>query len=812
MEKTVRRILSKALILLVMTLIFLPSIVVPVHAQAVFSQVSSLDLYYSDNDATCSVIDGDFLYVGTDENPAKIIKINLTSFEVMSRLTLASGEKEITDLVVSGTYLYAGLHTGPAKVVKIDLSTFTRVGVLTFASEENWLRDMALVSDYLYTILWTPPTKIVKVNLTDFTKVSTLNLGATEYYGMRLASSGGFLYASTISPSDSPTLETGRVVKIQLSDFTRVTAINLTTAEEQYPRGLVVSGDFLYVTSYSIWTSPVYPSRLIKIRLSDFTRNATLEYDTDPDVKYLDFYDLILDDSILYVGTPHTISSAPTLLKCNLADFTFVDKLLYSAVGKFQTNGNAVANGFLYSAKKTRPAQVYKINLTAWAYDSKLTLKVGDSADKVYALTSDGTYLYGGLNMAPGGIVKVRLSDFSLAFSTRFESGENDVTHLVIKDGILYAGLDTSPAKIVKVNATTLEKIETKTFSSGRSYIASLLISGDFLYGATKDWNVGYGRIFKINLETFSMTDTIESEYEEDEITDLVISGNYMYGIIDTTSSHYTTVIKVDLTTFSRVDTLVLLPEYMYPKSCSADDQGFLYVSTNSYHAIVSKIDTSTFKEVDYIVLPPTEIYAKDSIIYDGFLYVGFDYPISGTGGKITKFDLTTFKRVGVVTLNWTNSEKTVQSLCLVGGSGVYLYGGIYVSAPGKIVKIYLGEAPIPEIPPYYSPYQEEKEEEEIPPEDGIVAPPTIFTCFPPAFYLIMLLIFLLGIYLLIKREAWKISIPLIPIIIWLLLLKPCQLPCPLLAPLLNITYDFLVAIALTIVCGALLLNKMVRG
>lgn len=816
MEKTVRKILSKALILLVMTLFFLPSIIVPVRAQAVFSQVSSLDLYYSDNDATCCVVDGDLLYVGTDESPAKIIKINLTSFEVVSRLILAAGEKEIKALVVSGTYLYAGLSTGPAKVVKIDLSTFTRVGVLTFASKEDWLRDMAVVDSYLYAILLTPPAKIVKVDLSTFTKNATLDLGATEYYGLRLASSGDFLYATTQSPIDYPTYETGRVVKIDLTTFTRVAAINLTGygespwSVEQYPASLAISGGFLYTSSYD-QMAPFNTSRLIKIRLSDFTRNATIEYNGDPNRRYLNFYDMVIDGNLLYLGASHGVGSLPTLLKCDLTSFTFVNELLQSAVGSFQTNGMAIHDSFLYSVKHTRPAQVYKINMSAWAYDSKLILTVGASADQVYALASDGTYLYGGLRMAPGGIVKVRLSDFSLAFSTTFESGENYVEHLVIKEDILYAGLDTSPAKIVKVNATTLEKIETKTFSSGRNYIKSLLISGNFLYGATEHWDGGYGHIFKINLETFNVIDTIGLGYEESEITDLVVGGNYLYGVISTTAYHYTTVFKVDLTTFTRVDTLILLPDRTYPKTCSIGGEGFLYVSYYNTPTIVSKIDTSTFKEVDYIVLPIAEGYALDSVVSYGYLYIGLEYPVSGIGGKITKVDLTTFKRVGVVTLNWTNGEKEVLCLQLVHGSGIYLYGGLGVSAPGKIVKIYLGEAPTPEIPPYYSPYQEEEEEEEIPPEE-FVPPPTIFTCFPQAFYVIMILIVLLAIYLFSKRETWKISIPLIPIIIWLLLLKPCQLPCPLLAPLLSITYDFLVAIALTIVTVALLLNKLVRG
>lgn len=74
---------------------------------------------------------------------------------------------------------------------------------------------------------------------------------------------------------------------------------------------------------------------------------------------------------------------------------------------------------------------------------------------------------------------------------------------------------------------------------------------------------------------------------------------------------------------------------------------------------------------------------------------------------------------------------------------------------------------------------------------------PEIKYCFPLTFYIIMVLIFLLGIYLYSQRETWKTAIPLIPVILWLILTRPCP------------PWDIYIAIILTIIGGALLINKI---
>jgi hypothetical protein len=80
-----------------------------------------------------------------------------------------------------------------------------------------------------------------------------------------------------------------------------------------------------------------------------------------------------------------------------------------------------------------------------------------------------------------------------------------------------------------------------------------------------------------------------------------------------------------------------------------------------------------------------------------------------------------------------------------------------------------------------------------VPPEE------LMMPCFPLTFYIIMVLLFFGGLYLYTKRELWLISVPIVPVVAWLLWRRPCP------------PYDFYIAIVLAVITVGLLLNKL-RG
>jgi len=88
--------------------------------------------------------------------------------------------------------------------------------------------------------------------------------------------------------------------------------------------------------------------------------------------------------------------------------------------------------------------------------------------------------------------------------------------------------------------------------------------------------------------------------------------------------------------------------------------------------------------------------------------------------------------------------------------------------------------------------------------------------CLPLEFYIIMLLIFFLGLYLFYKRETWKISFLLLPVIFWLIIFKPKilieQMPVRILRMFTVPPWHLIWAIILTVIMAVLLLGKSLRA
>src|SRR5205085_857756 len=101
---------------------------------------------------------GAFAYFGTDDNPAKVVKIDLANFTRVGSITLNSGEGILRSAVVdpAGHFAYFGTAVGnttPGRVVKIDLGTFARVGALTIDGVDT---GDGLSQAFLYSAVMAP--------------------------------------------------------------------------------------------------------------------------------------------------------------------------------------------------------------------------------------------------------------------------------------------------------------------------------------------------------------------------------------------------------------------------------------------------------------------------------------------------------------------------------------------------------------------------------------------------------------------------------------------------------------------------------
>src|SRR5439155_1320789 len=114
----------------------------------------------------------------------------------------------------------------------------------------------------------TSPGIIVKVRLSDFTRVAalTLNPGENYLYSAVIDTANGFAYFGGAADDG-----TGVIVKIRLSDLTRVGAIILNPGEYSLLSAVIDTAN-----GFAYFGTQTSPGVIVKVRLSDLTRVGAL--------------------------------------------------------------------------------------------------------------------------------------------------------------------------------------------------------------------------------------------------------------------------------------------------------------------------------------------------------------------------------------------------------------------------------------------------------------------------------------------------------------------------------------------------------
>jgi len=319
------------------------------------------------------------LYAGLDTSPGKLDKIDLGTFSKTATLTLDVGEDKPWSSAIKGNYLYLGLLTFPnAKIVKIDLSDFTKVATLTLGTYEEgdgaWVYAIIIEGNHLYASVSPFASsvpiadrqgRIVKINLSTFTKVSTLSVGTyaegAGYDIYSFAVSGKYLYAGL---QTNP----GRIVKIDLSTFTKVSTLQLA-ADEIYVTALTVKGNYLYGALTG------FPYGVVKVDLGTFSRVASILSfpfeNAEPSL-------LAADPNFLYAGQWNAIN------KIALSTFTLTETLTLTGAGY----AILVANqDDLYAGRTpSAPGKINKVDLSTFTEVTALDLDVGEDDVRTLAL------------------------------------------------------------------------------------------------------------------------------------------------------------------------------------------------------------------------------------------------------------------------------------------------------------------------------------------------------------------------------------------------------------------------------------------
>lgn len=367
---------------------------------------------------------GGYLYIGTKNSPAKIVKIRLSDFTRVGTLTLASGEKDLSPAVVMDSaagFMYVGTRTTPGRVVKIQLSDFTRVGAITLNSGEDQLWSAALdgANGYAYFGTRTSPARIVKVQLSDFTRHSALTLasGENEALGACLDAAAGFAYFG---------LQTypGKVVKVRLSDFTAMGTLTFNSGEDRIRVGVLDAA-----AGYAYFSTRTSPGKVVRVKLADFTHDAVLTMESGENELYSGVIDT--EGGHAFFGT---YTNPGKVIKVKLEDFTRADAATFGFNEKqLDTAAIDAANGYAYFMTDNWTGKAVKVNLkhvdAEWTHSGALDVN-GNLAIGAGVLNSAGQNIAVGGGWSNAGTFNAGLNTVTLDGGSQSVSGHNTFRNL----------------------------------------------------------------------------------------------------------------------------------------------------------------------------------------------------------------------------------------------------------------------------------------------------------------------------------------------------------------------------------------------
>ena len=310
--------------------------------------------------------------------------------------------------------------------------------------------------------------------------------------------------------------------------------------------------------------------------------------------------------------------------------------------------------------------------------DQILTLNAGEN--QIFAITSDGTFLYAGTVTFPGIVVKVDLATFTRFDALTLNPGEDQIIRMITDGTYLYVVclcrfVPFVPAKVVRVNLQTFQRVDVIDFTTipGFGFVGiAITLDGTYLYiglGSSP------GTIVRIDTRTFTVSATLTFNIGENDIRDLVTDGHFLYACtIDSPG----VIVKIDLNTFTEVASFILDPGE--DSECLFLHGEILYVGTFTFPAILVKVDLDTFTRVDAITLNPGEDIAANMFVDGTFIYIS----LATIPGQAAIIDISNFEEVSGLTFP---IGANIGSLTFV--DQTFLYIGTRTT-PGQIVRRFL--------------------------------------------------------------------------------------------------------------------------
>jgi hypothetical protein len=288
-----------------------------------------------------------------------------------------------------------------------------------------------------------------------------------------------------------------------------------------------------------------------------------------------------------------------------------------------------------------------------------------------------GGFLYAGLYLTAGKVIRVDLSTFEQSGNTiTLASGENLIVSMVASGSYLYVGTETSAGKICRIDLVTfLQSGTTITGAAGENNVYALTTDGTYVFAG---FGTTAGMVIKISISTFTKSGaTLTFAAGENDIRAMVVSGDALYCGLNVAPAK---VKKVTISTWTLVSTPVTMSTGENYIFALATDDTYVYCGHLLSPAKITRILISSFlQNGTTVTLYVGELYVRALAVSGTYLYCGLEI----SPGKIVRIDLTTMQKSGA-TITFSSGENAVWSLAV---SGSYLYCGLD-TAPGKVIRV----------------------------------------------------------------------------------------------------------------------------
>jgi hypothetical protein len=385
-----------------------------------------------------------------------------TTFQRDSALTLNAGEGLMRVLLIDeqNGFMYAASQAD-STIIKINISDFTVVDIINIP---DWLTPdrgvIDTVNGYAYFVLLEAPAQIIKIRLSDFTIVDTLEITAAYLTTAVIDVDNGFAY---FGDEHTP----AHIWKIDLSNFTLDSTLELNTGENNTQASCIdtVNGFAYFGTKGGSLNS------IVKIQLSDFTRVDALTMHITGQWRRAISSVIDTTNGFAYFGFEY--GGGANIVKINLSDFTYEDDLDLDSLSSYWYSAAIdVENGFGYFAGWANPTVVAQIKLSDLSLEAYITLNAGEKETwGAAAIDLSNNFLYigtGSSSVIPGIITKIQLPSTSTSTGT-FDMAPPDITEDILTNDLYGLGLSSS-------------KLDSGVFAATKSYCEtnSLLISPIF--------------------------------------------------------------------------------------------------------------------------------------------------------------------------------------------------------------------------------------------------------------------------------------------------------------------------------------------